>query len=279
MCGIGAVGKRGFVDLTLLCIGDVVGKPGRSVVAQAVPRLVKAHQIDCVIANVENAAAGSGLTDELYRKFLLYGVHLMTMGDHIYRRSDIVRVLAESDRLVRPANYPSEAAGRTLAVFETAAGPRVALISLQGRLFMKPPCDCPYHAVDGVLRLIPPDVKTVVVDMHAEATSEKIAMGWHLNGRASLVFGTHTHVQTADERVLDQGTAYITDLGMTGPYDSVLGRRKDRVLHSLLTGMPAPFDVATDDPRLCGVLVKVDTETGWAHHIQRVCVNENAEPV
>jgi len=274
-----AAGKRGRVDLTLLCIGDVVGKPGRSAVAQAVPRLVQARQIDCVIANVENAAAGSGLTAELYRQFLLHGVHLMTLGDHIYRRGDLVRVLAESDRLVRPANYPRAAAGRAFTVFETAAGPRVALISLQGRLFMKPPCDCPYHAVDEVLKQLPPEVKVIVVDMHAEATSEKIALGWHLNGRASLVFGTHTHVPTADERVLDQGTAYITDLGMTGPYDGVLGRRKDRVLQALLTGMPAPFDVAVGDVRLCGVLVTVDPETGRAHHIERICVNENAEPV
>ncbi len=274
-----AAGKRGRVDLTLLCIGDVVGRPGRSAVAQAVPRLVQARRVDCVIANVENAAAGSGLTAELYRQFLLHGVHLMTMGDHIYRRGDIVRVLAESDRLVRPANYPAAAAGRTWAVFATAAGPPVALISLQGRLFMKPPCDCPYHAVDEVLKQLPPEVKVVVVDMHAEATSEKIALGWHLNGRASLVFGTHTHVQTADERILDQGTAYITDLGMTGPYDGVLGRRKDRVLQALLTGMPAPFDVAVGDVRLCGVLVTVDAETGRARRIERVCVNERAEPV
>jgi metallophosphoesterase (TIGR00282 family) len=150
------------------------------------------------------------------------------------------------------------------------------VVSLMGRLYMRPPCDCPFHAVDRVLARIPNDVQVVAVDMHAEATSEKIAMGWYLDGRVSVVFGTHTHVQTADERVLDQGTAYITDLGMTGPYDSVLGRRKDRVLKALTTGMPAPFDVATEDVKLCGAIVTVDGRTGRALHIERVCETDGA---
>jgi hypothetical protein len=261
------------LDITLLCIGDVVGRPGRSVLSQAVPRLIKERGVDCVIANLENAAAGSGMTGELYNKFLLYGVHLITMGDHIYRRKELIPILQDSDRIVRPANYPAEAVGKSYAVYRTERGPAVAVVSLQGRLYMRPPCDCPFHAVDLVLSQIPPEVKIIAVDMHAEATSEKIAMGWHLNGRVSVVFGTHTHVQTADERVLDGGTAYITDLGMTGPYDSVLGRRKDRVLSSLTTGMPAPFDVAADDARMCGVLVTVDGVTGRAKSIERVCAN------
>ncbi|MBN2561944.1 MAG: TIGR00282 family metallophosphoesterase [Phycisphaerae bacterium] len=257
--------------MTLLCIGDVVGRPGRSVVSQTLPQLVKKHKVDCVIANVENAAAGSGLTEALYDKFLQYGVDLMTMGDHIYRRRELVPVLRQSDRIVKPANYPHEAAGRQFAVFETKRGVRLAVVSLLGRLYMRPPCDCPFHAIDYVLEQIPRDVKIIAVDMHAEATSEKIAMGWHLNGRVSVVFGTHTHVQTADERILDQKTAYITDLGMTGPYDSVLGRRKDRVLRALTTGMPTPYDVATGDEKLCGIVVKIDSDTGWAYHIERVC--------
>lgn len=258
------------MDVTVLCIGDVVGKPGRSAVSQALPRLVKAHGVDCVIVNVENAAAGSGLTETLYKKFLAYGVDLMTMGDHIYRRHDLVPVLEQTDRLVRPANYPSEAAGPEFAVFQTQRGPAVAVISLMGRLFMRPPSDCPFHAVDRVLDRIPDHVKIIVVDVHAEATSEKIAMGWYLNGRVSVVFGTHTHVTTADERILDHHTAYITDLGMTGPYDGVLGRRTDRVLKATTTGMPAPFDVATGDVKVCGILVKVDSETGRARHIERI---------
>jgi len=271
-----AARRRIHLDITILCIGDVVGRAGRSILSRAVPRLVKEQGIDCVIANVENAAAGSGLTEALYTKFIRYGVHLMTMGDHIYRRKEIVQVLEKSDRIVRPANYPAEAVGREFAVFETHRGPAVAVVSLTGRLFMRPPCDCPFRAVDRVLNKIPGDVRIVVVDIHAEATSEKIAMGWHLNGRASVVFGTHTHVTTADERVLDQGTAYITDLGMTGPYEGVLGRLKERVLKSLTTGMPAPYDVATDDVRMCGIVVKVDSETGRARHIERICVDDSS---
>lgn len=235
--------------------------------------MVKRHGVECVIANLENAAAGSGLTVSLYHKFLRYGVHLMTMGDHIYRKVEIMPVLEQSDRIVRPANYPVESVGRDFAIYQTQAGPKVAVISLMGRLFMHPPSDCPFHAVDRVLAKLPPDVKIVVVDMHAEATSEKVAMGWHLCGRVSVLFGTHTHVPTADEQILEGGTAYISDLGMTGPYDGVLGRRKDRVLRAITTGLPSPFDVAIGDPRLCGIVVRVDAETGRASHIERVRVN------
>jgi len=266
------------LEITLLCIGDVVGRPGRYVLSQSLPALVKQHGIDCVIANVENASAGSGLTPTLYEKFCRYGVHLMTLGDHIYRKIDILPTLERSDRIVRPANYPSESVGREFAVFQTAKGAKVAVVSLMGRLFMRVVCDCPYHAIDRVLERIPRDVKIVVVDMHAEATSEKVAMGWHLNGRASVVFGTHTHVPTADECVLDRGTAYVTDLGMTGPYDGVLGRKKERVLRALITGLPTPFDVSTALPRLCGVLVRVDSETGRATHIERVRVDGPEAP-
>lgn len=247
-------------------------------VARAIPVLTKQHGLDCVVANVENAANGSGLTESLYEKFLKYGVHLMTMGDHIYRKAEIMPVLQRSDRIVRPVNYPADSIGKEVAICETTGGAKVAVISVMGRLFMKPPCDCPFKAVDRVLSRLPADVKIIVVDMHAEATSEHVAMGWHLNGRASVVFGTHTHVPTADECILDKGTAYITDLGMTGPYDGVLGRRKDRVLRSFITGLPTPFDVATDDSRLCGILVKVDSDTGRAQHIERVRVEEKSLP-
>jgi len=263
------------VEVTLLCIGDVVGRPGRSALSQVVPALVKERGIDCVIANVENAAAGSGLTEALYDKFLRYGVHLLTLGDHIYRKAEVLPLLQRSTCVVRPANYPAESVGREFAIHQTHGGPKVAVVSLMGRLYMRPPCDCPFHAADRVLPRIPQDVKIIVVDMHAEATSEKVAMGWHLDGRVSLVFGTHTHVPTADERILSRGTAYITDLGMTGPYDGVLGRRKDRILRYLTTGLPAPFDVATDDVRVCGVLVKVDADTGRATHVERIRVDHS----
>ena len=266
------------MDITLLCIGDVVGKPGRSIVSQAIPKLVKERGVDCVIANVENAAAGSGLTETLYHKFVRYGVHLMTLGDHIYRRAEIMPVLERSDRIVRPANYPEESIGKELAIFTTPGGVRVAVFSLMGRLFMKPPADCAFHAADRVITRLKQKADVIVVDMHAEATSEKVAMGWHLNGRVSVVFGTHTHVPTADEQILDGGTAYITDLGMSGPYDSVLGRRKDRVMKAMITGLPTPFDVAVGNPKMCGILVKVDGQTGKSKHIERVAV-ESSGPV
>ncbi len=258
--------------INLLCIGDVVGRPGRFVVSQALPRLVAEHDIHCVICNVENAAGGSGLTPQLYEKFKRYGVHLMTLGDHIYRKAEIIPILERADNIVRPANLAPSAPGKLHAVYQTDAGPRVAVISVLGRLYMKPPTDCPFRTVDRILNQIPPDVKIVVIDIHAEVTSEKIAMGWYLDGRVSVVYGTHTHVPTADERVLPAGTAYITDLGMTGPYDSVLGRRKDRVLRTLTTDTPNPFDVAVDDPRLSGIIVGVDSTTGKALDIRRIQV-------
>jgi len=261
------------LDVTLLCIGDVVGRPGRSIVSQAVPRLVKQRNVDCVIANVENAAAGSGLTEALFHKFRRYGINVMTLGDHIYRKWDLLPVLEDGDCIIKPANYPAEAVGRPYALFETQSGAVIAVMSLMGRLYMRPPADCPFHAADRILSQLPSQVKTIVVDMHAEATSEKVAMGWHLDGRVSVVFGTHTHIPTADETILEGGTAYITDLGMTGPYDSVLGRRKDRVLKAMITGMPAPFEVASGNTRLCGILVRIDSETGHARHIERITVD------
>ena len=261
------------MELKLLCVGDVVGEPGRRVLREAVAQLKEQHKLDCVIVNAENVAGGSGLTAELYEKILQGGVDVITLGDHAYRRRDIIPILETENRVLRPANFPTESPGKDFVITHTASGQAVAVVVVMGRLFMKPVVDCPFKAVDRALAGMPADVKIVVVDVHAEATSEKIALGWHLDGRASVVFGTHTHVQTADERVLPQGTAYITDLGMTGPHDSVLGRRKDRVLGSMITGVPSKFDVAQDDLRLCGVLVTVDTQTGKATAIERVVYN------
>jgi metallophosphoesterase (TIGR00282 family) len=265
--------ESGAMQINLLCIGDVVGRPGRFVLSQALPELVKKHELHCVICNAENAAGGSGFTPQLYEKFRRYGVHLITLGDHIYRRAEIIPTLERSPIMVRPVNFPPGSPGRTVAVAETAIGPKVAALSVMGRLFMKPSADCPFRGIDAALRQVPPDVKIIVVDVHAEATSEKIAMGWYLDGRVSLVVGTHTHVPTADERVLPAGTAYITDLGMTGPYDSVLGRRKDRVIRHLMTNLPNPFDVAEGDVKLCGVVAQVESTTGRATHIERISVS------
>jgi hypothetical protein len=264
------------MHINILCIGDVVGRPGRSAVSHALPHLIRQHNLHCVICNAENVAGGSGMTPQLYDKLLRYGVSLITMGDHIYRRMEIIQVLEKSDRIVRPANLPAAATGRTAAIYQTQAGPKVAVISLLGRLFMKLPSDCPFRSVDQVLRQLDPEIRIVVVDIHAEATSEKIAMGWHLDGRVSAVVGTHTHVPTADERVLPEGTAYITDLGMTGPYEGVLGRRKEKVLHAMTTSMPTPFEVAAEDPRLCGAIISVNAETGRATYIERVSLDQKS---
>lgn len=261
------------MDINILCIGDVVGRPGRFVLSNSLTALVRDRQIDCVIANVENIAGGSGLTPQLYDKLRRYGVDLMTMGDHIYRRGEIIPILQRSNCIVRPANFPTRAAGHEIAIHQTRKGPQVAVVSIMGRLFMKPIVDCPFQAIDRVMSRLPKEVKIVVVDIHAETTSEKVALGWHLDGRASVVFGTHTHIPTADERVLPNGTAYITDVGMTGPYHSVLGRRIDRITHYLMTAMPEPFEVATDDVRLCGILATVDGETGRATRVERIRVD------
>jgi len=261
------------MTVKLLCVGDVVGSPGRKVLQVALPKLVAKHAIDCVIVNAENVTQGAGLSAEGYAKVVQDGAQLITLGDHVYRRRDIIGVMERATNIVRPANLPSTAPGREFAIHETASGRKVAVISLLGRMFMKTMANCPFAAVDRVLAALPRDVKIIVVDMHAEVTSEKVAMGWHLDGRVSVVFGTHTHIPTADERILPKGTAYITDVGMTGPYDSVLGRNKDRVLSSMVSGVPSPFDVAEGDASLCGILVTADDTTGLATHIERIRMN------
>jgi metallophosphoesterase (TIGR00282 family) len=253
----------------------VVGRPGRFVLSQALPDLVQKYDIHCVICNAENSAGGSGLNPTLYDKIVRYGVNVITMGDHIYRKSDIIPILEQSENIVRPANFPQTAPGKPFVIYETSLGVKVAVVSLVGRLFMKPHAECPFRTANEVLRQLPPEVEIVAVDMHAEATSEKIAMGWHLDGRVSVLFGTHTHVPTADETILPKGTAYVTDLGMTGPYDSILGRRKDRVLRHFMTNVPSPFDVAAGDPRLYGIVVNVDSNQGTATGIQRIKITEN----
>jgi metallophosphoesterase (TIGR00282 family) len=262
--------------MRVLFIGDVIGRPGKHACSQLVPRLIRERQLDCVIANAENASAGSGLTPGMFTKLRHYGIDACTMGDHIYRRREILPLLDSSDRIVRPANLPPEATGRELAIFPTRGGTRVALISLLGRTYMNIRSDCPFHAVERVLKQVPLDVKIILVDMHAETTSEKVALGWHLDGRVTAVVGTHTHIQTADERVLPKGTAYISDLGMTGPYDSVLGRDKRAVIQALVTSMPFPFAVAEQDVRLCGVIIEANDATGTATSIERLCIPDES---
>lgn len=253
----------------ILCIGDIVGRPGRRAVQHLVPAFRKEHGVDFVVANGENAAAGSGLTPKVLKQITSAGVDVVTSGDHIYKNKDVYPCL-ENEQLLRPANYVPAAKGTGWRIYE-AAGTPVAVVNLQGRVFMEP-AECPFHAVEGILAEIGASARIVVVDFHAEATSECIGMGWRLDGRASVVFGTHTHVQTADERVLPGGTAYITDLGMTGPHDGIIGRAKEAVLHKFTTGMPARFEVCTGDVRLSGALVDIDAETGRALAVERLAL-------
>ena len=261
--------------LNLLCIGDIVGRPGRRILADKLKRVVEEHSIDCVIANAENAAGGSGLTPQIYDKLLRYGVNLITLGDHAFRKRDIIETLERADNIVRPANLSEYAAGKGIALYKTSKGPTVGVLALIGRLFMKP-ADCPYAAADKWIPRLQQQADVIVVEMHAEATSEKVAMGYHVDGRAGCCFGTHTHIATADERILPKGTAYISDVGMTGSHDSVLGRKTQSVLKAFRTQMPVPFEIATGDVRMNAVLITVNTLTKQAERIERIRVD--AEP-
>ncbi|MHC4148577.1 MAG: TIGR00282 family metallophosphoesterase [Planctomycetota bacterium] len=264
------------MKLNILCIGDIVGRPGRRIVAEKLKSVVKQLSIDCVIANAENAAGGSGLTPQIYNKLLRYGVNLITLGDHTYRKRNIISTLESADNITRPANFSEHAAGRAIAVYQTSKGPTVGVISLIGRLFMKP-ADCPYNAVDRILPPLQQKADVILVDFHAEATSEKVAMGYHLDGRVSCVFGTHTHVVTADEKILPKGTAYITDIGMTGAHDSVLGRGAESVLKAFRTQMPFPFEIATGDVKMNAILVTVDSNTKIAERIEHIRVDADLQ--
>jgi len=257
--------------MRILFIGDIVGRPGRDIVVQALPGLKIRHQINLVVANAENAAGGSGLTPTIYRKLIDGGIDAITLGDHVYRRKEIYSVLENEDNIVRPANLPEEAVGRKWSVVTASDGTPVAILCLLGQLFMKP-VDNPWRTADIILGQVPTDVKVRFVDFHAEATSEAQLMGRYLDGKVAAVLGTHTHVPTADECLLPGGTAFQCDVGMTGPYESILGRRIDRVMETTLTANPTQFEVANDDPRLCGTLVEVDASTGLATGIERICV-------
>jgi metallophosphoesterase (TIGR00282 family) len=264
------------MNLNILCIGDIVGRPGRRILADKLHSLVRQYDIDCVIANAENAAGGSGLTPQIYEKLLRYGVNLVTLGDHTYRKKDIIEVLQTAENIARPANLSPHAAGKDFALYKTNKGPTVAVVALIGRIFMKP-ADCPFAKIDSLLEPLSHKAEVIIVDFHGEATSEKLAMGYYLDGKVSCVFGTHTHVTTADERILPGGTAYITDLGMTGPHDSILGRKVESVLKSFRTQMPVPFDIADNDVKLNGILISVDSNTKKTERIERICVTEHYE--
>jgi metallophosphoesterase (TIGR00282 family) len=262
------------MPLKILFIGDVVGAPGRKIVAQALPRLIPRWGLDLVVCNAENAAGGSGLTPGCYEELVDAGVDVMTMGDHVYRKDGIFQVFDRTGDVLRPANFPLDSPGPELSLFTAREGTLVAVFTVVGRTFMKP-ADCPFRTCDRILERVGTTTRVIVVDLHAEATSEKQLLGRYLDGRVSAALGTHTHVTTADEQILKGGTAYQTDVGMSGPHDSILGRRYDRVLSTTLTCVPAYFDVATGDPRLNGALVTVDPETGHALTISRVNLNQD----
>jgi metallophosphoesterase (TIGR00282 family) len=259
------------MSLKILFIGDVVGSPGRKIIGQVLPRLIRHWDLGLVVCNAENAAGGSGLTVRCHEDLVEAGVDVFTMGDHIYRKDEIFGLFERTDRILKPANFPSDSPGEPFVLVQARDGSTVAVFTLLGRTYMRP-VDCPFRAADRVLERVTRDAKVIVVDVHAEATSDKQLLGHYLDGRVSAVLGTHTHVPTADEHILPAGTAYQTDVGMTGPHDSILGRRYDRVLAATISFVPHFFEVATGDPRLNGALVEVDPETGKAQAIRRVAV-------
>jgi metallophosphoesterase (TIGR00282 family) len=259
--------------MRILLIGDIVGKPGRQIVTRALPGLVERERLDLVIANAENAAGGSGITPQIYGELTAAGVDCITLGDHIYKKAEIVETLLRESNILKPANFPAEAPGYEIAILTARDGTHVAVFSLLGRVFMRP-VDCPWKAADRVLATLPADVKVIVLDFHAEATSDKQLMARYLDGKVSAVLGTHTHVPTADEEILPGGTAMQCDVGMTGPHDSILGRRIDRVMETTLTFNPTHFEVATGDVRLNGSIVEIDPATGHALSIRRCQIRQ-----
>ncbi len=252
--------------MRILFLGDLVGKPGYSAVLKHAESVRKKHAIDAIIVNAENASDGSGLMPRQYKRLIEVGVDVITMGDHIYRCSDLIPTLLNSDRIVRPANFPAGASGKAWTVVETAAGP-IGVVSLLGRVYMRP-VDCPFDAADQALAAISGQAKHIVVDVHAEATSDKQVLARYLDGKVTAVLGTHTHVPTADALVLPGGTAFQCDVGMCGPYESIIGRDIKRVMQTTRTFEPCHFHVATRDVRLCGAIVD-SKASGQATSIQR----------
>jgi metallophosphoesterase (TIGR00282 family) len=253
----------------ILFIGDIFGKPGREIARRAIPAIVEQREIDFVIANVENSAAGFGVTGDIADAILGYGVDVMTSGNHIWDKKEVLEYVPRQPKLLRPANFPAGVPGRGSYVGRTRSGEPVGVINLMGRVFMTP-LDDPFAVALREIDAMRSKTRVIIVDFHAEATSEKIAMAWHLDGRVTAVFGTHTHVQTADERVLPKGTACLTDAGMTGPHDSIIGVTIEAALARFLTSMPAKFEAASGPGRLNAVIVAADLATGKATGIERL---------
>ncbi|MBI3091749.1 MAG: TIGR00282 family metallophosphoesterase [Candidatus Tectomicrobia bacterium] len=257
--------------MKLVYIGDIFGKPGRMVVQRLLGEIVQHYGADVCIANCENAAGGAGVTPAIIDELLKSGINVLTSGNHVWDKKEVFECISHETRLLRPANYPEDVPGRGSHVVVAPDGTRIGVLNLMGRVFMST-VDCPFRKADEEIERLRPQCEVIFVDMHAEATSEKIAMGWYLDGRVSAVVGSHTHVQTADERILPRGTAYITDVGMTGPYDSVIGIQKEIVIEKFLSQMPKRFEAAKKDAVLAGVVVTVELSTGRATNIRRLLI-------
>jgi len=256
----------------ILFIGDIVGKPGRELVRRGLSGIVDFHRVDLVIANAENSAAGFGITREIGDQLLEWGIDVMTSGNHIWDKKEALDYIGAESRLLRPANYPAGAPGKGSYLARTRDGRSVGVINVMGRVFMLN-IDDPFAVVLREIDALKERTRIIFVDFHAEATSEKIAMGWHLDGKVTALVGTHTHVQTADERILPKGTAYLTDVGMTGPHDSIIGVDIQAALGKFLTALPARFETATDNPRLNAVIIEADEQSGRATDIERLSLS------
>jgi len=255
--------------MKILFIGDIVGSPGRNAIKGLVPALRKEYALDFVIANAENASGGSGVTRAVADELFAAEVDVLTSGDHIWKKKEIFEFIGEESRLLRPANYPLGSPGSGATVFNVNNETKIGVINLNGRVFMEP-LECPFKAARTAQKQLAKETKIILIDIHAEATSEKVALGWYMDGLVSAVVGTHTHIQTADERILPGGTAFISDAGMTGPYDSVIGRKIEDVLERFLTQIPTRFEVAEGNIQLHGVIIDVDEHSGKARTINRI---------
>jgi metallophosphoesterase (TIGR00282 family) len=259
------------MPVKILFIGDIIGKPGRQALSRELDRLVDRHVVDLVIANGENAAGGFGLTLDTARELFDMGVHCITSGNHIWDKKEQVPLILADKRILRPSNYPEGAVGVGSAIFTTPGNIKVAVLNLEGRIYMKN-LECPFRAADKEIERLRQETPVIFVDFHAEATSEKAALGWYLDGQISALIGTHTHVQTADERILTQGTAYMSDAGMTGSFDSVIGIGKEEAIRKFLTQLPVKFEIPKKDLRINGAVVAIDEASGKAVSIERIAV-------
>jgi 2',3'-cyclic-nucleotide 2'-phosphodiesterase len=255
--------------MNCLLVADVMGKPGRKVLEMFLPQLIQEFNLDFVVANAENAAHGFGVTPELAEELFRMGVDILTSGNHIWDKQEILEYIQRETRLLRPANYPSYSPGNGYAIATARNGIKVGVVNLQGRVFMGP-SDDPFRIGMEIVERIRKETPVILVDMHGEASSEKQAMGWYMDGKASVVYGSHTHVPTSDHRILPSGTAYVTDVGMTGPYDSIIGMDREQVIRKFLDQMPTRFKIAKGNPILHAMLVEVDQNTGNAISIQKI---------